>query len=84
MCVCVCVCVCAYTYDCALIERWVYVLCCVSCLRLFLLITSEIASLVGVSKLDLKDKNEMDRCLMIQERYTVLKRLKLIGHTRSN
>ena len=25
-------CVCLYVYECVLLERWVYVLCCVSCL----------------------------------------------------
>ena len=33
---CVCVCVCLYVYECALLERWVYVLCYVSCLSFFL------------------------------------------------
>ena len=28
--------VCLYVYECALLEGWVYVLCCVSCLSLFL------------------------------------------------
>ena len=32
------VCVCLYVYECALLERWVYFLCYVSCIRLFLLI----------------------------------------------
>ena len=30
--------VCLYVHECALLERWVYVLCCVSCLSFFLLI----------------------------------------------
>ena len=29
-------CVCLYVYECALLERWVYVLCYVSCLSFFL------------------------------------------------
>ena len=31
-----CVCVCLYVYECALLERWVYVLCYVSCWSFFL------------------------------------------------
>ena len=31
------VCVCLYVYEYALLERWVFVLCCVSCFSLFLL-----------------------------------------------
>ena len=44
-------CVCLYVYECAMLERWVYVLCSVLCLSFFLPVYSSaklISSTIGV------------------------------------